>query len=271
MLRSLFALLIALSVPTAFAAEVDFYLASTAGTVTVAADGSVADVDLGDGGALGIPVIEFCESQIRTWRFAPPVESGRTVQVVAHLRLSLVAMRERGEDDTTLVIRDVSFLDAPEGRGRAATRPGLRSMRTPVYPTRAGSVGAGAEILLLAELGEGGQVVRVGTEHVVMLGKPQGRRAQIIADALSEAAEAAAADWRIEGFPPGAKVRVPVVFNTVREGWQRVHPFDAEPDPWVLATLAQGDVTELAATGERLSRLQLLSPLPAIPGLDAVD
>jgi hypothetical protein len=266
MRRVLFALLLVFVAPLAVAQEVESFIANAGGTITVAPDGSVADVEIAEADALGRDVVEHFESHIRTWRFDPVLENGQPIRARAYMRLALVAMRERHSDKVTLGIRNVHFVDPPAGGG--GSREATSEMRTPRYPDRAWQAGVGAEVLLLAELGENGQVLLVGTERILMLGADAGPRAGGLASSMARAAEAAAADWRIAGQAPGSRVRIPVVFNTVREGWQRMYPHAMTPDPWVVAALEQDGVTELASSGEPPSRLRLASDLPSIPGLD---
>ncbi len=249
-------------------AKMEYLVADASGTLTVAADGSVTDVDVGDGDRIGDSASEGLEAQIRTWRFEPVLEDGKPVPVKAFLKLSLVAAQEKGAGQATMTIRNVWFLDPPK---RAGGEPvGASSqLQPPRFPDRALRAGAGAEVMLLLELGEGGAVSRVGTERVALLGAPQGKLAGKMARLMSEAAVQVATGWRIAGYEAGQHVRVPVTFNTVRAGWQRMHPFTIEPTPWVLAALSKDeDVADMAAGGQRPSRLELLTDLQPVPGLD---
>lgn len=259
---------LALATPAATAANLEFLVADANGTITVAADGSVAEVDVGGGDRIGGSAVEGLEAQIRTWRFEPVLEGGKAVPVTAYLQLSLVATQEAGSEHAEMAIRNVWFLDPPKTKGGEPVGASSQ-LQPPVFPPRALHAGAGAEVMLLLELGEGGVVTRVGTERVALLGVPQGKRAGKMARLMSGAAERTAAGWRIAGYTAGQRVRVPVTFNTVRAGWQRMHPFAFEPTPWVLAARAQDDdVADMAAGGQRSSRLELLTDLEPVPGLD---
>ena len=257
---------LALAASPAFAADPEYLVAEAAGTITVAPDGSVADVRIGERDRIGEAASAGLEAQVRTWRFEPVIEAGRAVQAKAYLRVSLVVVQEPGAEQAEMSVRDVWFLDPPE---RAGGKPvgASDSLKPPAYPYRALQAGAGAEVMLFLELGEDGRVARVGTERVALLGAPQGASTGKLAKLMSTAAERAASDWRIAGYEPGQTVRVPVRFSGSRPGWLRMHPVPIEPVPWIVAAVANDGVADFAAGGQRPASLQLLTELEPVPGL----
>ena len=269
MSRTFLLLWLALAAP-AFAADLEIYSASTTGTITVAPDGSVADVQLEGRNRLGVSEIDGYERHIRTWRFEPVIEDGAPVRALAHLSLSLVAAREAGSRQASFGIRNVWFLDPPK-KGSAGRPVGASSdFQPPVYPAKALRSGIGGEVMLLTEIGPDGFPTRVAAEHVYLLGSPvQGKRATSIAESLASVAERAAAKWRYRGYPAGMLVRTPVRFTPYGAGWMRLSPHDRPTDPWVAVALAKdGDLTDLSAAGAAPSRLTLLSRLPSVPGME---
>ena len=267
--RTLLVFLLALAAPV-FAADLEIYSAGTTGTITVAPDGTVADVRLEGRNLLGTSEIDGYERHIRTWRFEPVLEDGVPVRALAHLSLSLVAAREAGSGQASFGIRNVWFLDPPKPGSAGRPVGASADFKPPVYPAKALRTGVGGEVMLLAEVGPDGLPTRVAAEHVYLLGTPvQGKRATSIAESLASVAERAAATWRYRGYPAGMLVRTPVRFTPQGAGWMRLSPHERPTDPWVAIALAKdGDLTDLAAAGAAPSRLTLLSKLPSVPGME---
>ena len=89
---------LALAASPAFAADPEYLVEEAAGTITVAPDGSVADVRIGERDRIGEAASAGLEAQVRTWRFEPVIEAGRAVQAKAYLRVSLVVVQEPGAE-----------------------------------------------------------------------------------------------------------------------------------------------------------------------------
>jgi TonB family protein len=257
------------SAATAAGDDLELFTATTAGTITVAPDGSVADVALEGRRLLGRSAIEGYENHIRTWKFEPVVENGTPVRAMAHLQLALIAAREKGSDSASYGVRHVWFLDPPK-RGSGGEPTGASSgLQPPVYPMKAMQAGVGAEVLLRVELDADGRVARVDAEQVSLLGKIAGKRGGGMAAVLAAAAAKAAAGWRIDGYEAGQHVRVPVRFSMNHGGWERLHHIGWQPAPWiVVAASSQQGITDLAGSGAAPSPLVLLSKLPTVPGQD---
>lgn len=267
-LRLLAVLLAAATAAPALAADAavpfTLYTARTSGTITVGPDGRVVDVDLEGERALGRSVVEGYEAKIREWTFEPVLEDGKPVTARGFLSLALLAAREDESDEAVFGIRNVWFLEPPAS-GRGKPRGESASLQPPRYPAQALRAGAGAEVTLMLELAPDGQVLRVATEELSVLGMTPGMAPKGSVEAMVEAAESAAAGWRIPAHG-GGTVRVPVRFSTSAAGWQRLSPVAWTPAPWVTEARAMSAaVQDLSASGET-SRLTLLTELPKLPG-----
>ena len=246
MKKLLLSLLLAASPTFAASPDAQMYTARAGGSLTIGADGRVLDVELTSEGSLGTGVLEGYEQRIRTWRFEPIVEGGRPVNAKGLMQLSLVALREKGDDMATFAIRGVQFLDPP---GAASEGPRLAQ---PSYPTNALKAGAGAEVMLLLKLDAQGRVQSVATEHLALLGVAtrQSHQANLVAQ-FRRSAEKIALEWTISGHPDGQVVRVPVRYSTDRwaRGWAPTAMQAVELPEWAVLELASAQATDLSAGG----------------------
>ena len=257
----LLSLLLAASPALAASPDVQIYTARAEGSLTIGTDGRVVDVELTSDASLGTGVLEGYEERVRAWRFEPIVENGQPVNAKGQMRLSLVAMREKGQDTASFAIRGVQFLDPP---GEPSGTPWPR-LAPPAYPPSALRAGAGAEVMLLLKLDAQGRVQAATTEHLALLGVATRQSHQDnLAAQFRRSAEAIAKEWTIPGQQDGGVVRVPVHYFTDRwrTGWAPTVMQATDLPEWAVLELAAEQVTELSAGGVATAdRFKLLTPL----------
>jgi hypothetical protein len=255
----LLSLLLAASPAFAVSPDAQIYTARAAGSLTIGADGRVLDVELTSEASLGTGVLEGYEERVRSWQFEPIREDGRPVNAKGLMQLSLVALREKGDDMATFAIRGVQFLDPP---GTESEWPRLAQ---PSYPANALKAGAGAEVMLLLKLDAQGRVQSAATEHLALLGVAtrQAHQANLAAQ-FRRSAERIAMEWTISGQPDGQVVRVPVRYTTDRwaRGWAPTAMQPVELPEWAVLELASAQATDLSAGGVATAgQFKLLTPL----------
>jgi hypothetical protein len=260
-------LALALAASPLQAAELEYFTASASGKLTIGADGSVLDVEVtGDRKQkLGKAVEEGFEERIRTWRFEPVTEDGKPVNVIGHMRLSLVAAREKGASEASFGIRQVWFLDPPGTAEGAAGASARHHLPPPIYPRAPMSEGVGAEVMLALKLGASGEVVETGTQSLALTGNVpsgetlRGRHART----LARSAENVSKSWKFEGFEEGSVVLVPVRYSpNFDNAWVRTVAVPTDVPLWVLAREADKTAVKFDGSGQRLStRIKLETPL----------
>lgn len=262
-------MLILLVASAVASAEPAYFTTSVEGELTIGPQGEVVDVTLKDADWMGDPVVEGYRQKLRGWRFEPIIEDGRAVQARGEMRLTLVAVRDDEKKTAHFAIRHVHFPD-PEAKAQPIERA---KFRAPMYPGDAARNGVGAQVILVARVDAAGTPTEIAVEQLHLTGPQPGSHAKRIASQFARASTAAAKHWTLNGVEPGSLVHLPIkytppAFSPPRGGWERIYPVSMEVPDWVeQARQAEQRVLALAEDGSpSTSRLQLLTPLDALPG-----
>lgn len=249
--------LLCLAGAPALASSPAVYLADGRGSITIAPDGSVAEVEIAERFGKGID--EPLREQIRAWRFEPVLQDGIAITAVAHMQLKLRAdMLDK--DQATVQVVKADFIDSPRSGDK---HPG-NAFTPPVYPKRAMNRGYGAHVMLRVEVDETGRVINSAGLSGWLTGPGdlpgrQERMMQIFVDASRKAV----AKWQMPR-PASSGSRtytVPISFRLQNRVWAQAHWIDRQPEPWMLA-VDSANVAALDATGKPLrSDIRLLTEL----------
>jgi hypothetical protein len=267
MISCMLLLAFALAASASHASDVEHFTASANGKLTIGADGRVLDVEVegANGGRLGRPVAKAFEEHIRNWRFEPITQDGMPVNVVGHMKLSLVATRVRGEKEAVFGIRKVWFLDPPKTRAGSPGASPAHRMPAPSYPKEPMSEGVGAEVMLALKLGPDGRATEVATQSLSLLGNisSQENIRRRHARVLRHSAENAGKRWTFEGFADGEVVLVPVRYHPgFDSAWLHTVALNVDVPLWVLARMADETAVRFDGGGQPLStQIKLDTPL----------
>lgn len=258
----LLAWLFLLAMPAISAEGPRHFQAQLSGELTIAPDGSVADVRFERADWMAAPVRAGYEQQVRAWRFEPIIEDGKPVRAVGRMHLKLAAMRDDQANRAEFLIQGVRFLD-PVTTDAPAMSANLA--RAPGYPRDAAHAGIGANVHVALKLGPDGVPELLGVNEIELFGAAPGFAAGKMASRFEKSTLAAAKHWRFPGYEEGSVVYVPVRYSPPgwsNEGWIPVHPVAHEVPAWLVAEAAGGQAVELADNGEAVSkRLRLTTPL----------
>lgn len=226
----------------ALAGVAGVYLANASGTITVAPDGSVAEVEISRDFGEGID--EPLRQRIKAWRFEPVIVDGRPVMAMAHMELTL---RADIGDETVEGIRIIraDFVDSPELLQADAQR---RSVRPPSYPKSALRHGFGAQLMMLVEVDENGRVQNSSALSAWLTGpKARPRQQEQVMRSFVDASRRAVAKWQMPvPTESGSTVyRVPINFRTSDELWALAYWVEQPPADWML----NRDASSIAALG----------------------
>lgn len=187
------------------------------GKIVIAPDGTVREYQLDDTRALGAPLEQFLDANIRRWRFEPVVVDGTVVTAEAPMRIRLVA---HPQDGGGMQVRIAATWFGDEKGGRPATDfPRQGRMDPPSYPREALMLDAQGIAYVVLRFGHDGKVQEADVERVNLRTYGTEQQMAALRRQFAEAALRAARRWTF--LPPTTgkeaerdtwSVRVPVNF-----------------------------------------------------------
>lgn len=209
------------------------------GKIVIAPDGTVKEYKLDDTRALGAPLEQFLDANIRRWRFQPVVLDGAVVTAEAPMRIRLVA---HPQDGGGMQVRIAATWFGEEDDGRPATDfPHQGRMTPPSYPREAQMLEAQGIVYLVVSIGRDGKVQQADVERVNLRTLGTEQQMAALRRQFAEASLRAARDWTFLPPTTGKEaeldhwlVRVPVDFQMV--GLRQPKPGEWQsyiPDPTV--------------------------------------
>ena len=249
--------LLGLTCSAVFASGADVYLAEGRGTITIAPDGSVAEVEIAERFGQGID--EPLREQIKAWRFEPVVQDGVAITALAHMQLKLRADLADKNQATVRVVK-ADFVDPPT----TGEKTFGSAFTPPVYPKRAMSRGYGAHVMVRVEVDDAGRVIHSAglSGWLTGPGDTPGRQERMM-QTFVEASRKAVAKWQM---PRPAKsgsrtYNVPINFRLHNRVWAQAHWIDRQPEAWMLAA-DSANVAALDAAGNLMrGDIRLLTEL----------
>ncbi len=235
----LFSLLCLAAAPS-FVRSADVYLANTSGTITVAPDGSVAEVQIAE--SFGEGIDEPLRKRIKAWRFEPVMLEGRPITAIAHMDLTLRADIADTIVEGIRIIR-ADFVDSPELRQADARR---RSVKPPSYPKSALRHGFGAQLMLVVEVDEVGRVKNSAALSGWLTGpKARARQQEQVMRSFVNASQRAVMTWQLP-VPTASDsnvYRIPISFRIDDATWSPAYWIEQAPAAWMVT----GDSSKIAA------------------------
>ena len=209
------------------------------GKIVIAPDGTVKEYKLDDTRALGAPLEQFLDANIRRWRFQPVVLDGAVVTAEAPMRIRLVA---HPQDGGGMQVRIAATWFGEEDDGRPATDfPHQGRMTPPSYPREAQMLEAQGIVYLVVSIGRDGKVQQADVERVNLRTLGTEQQMAALRRQFADASLRAARDWTFLPPTTGKEaeldhwlVRVPVDFQMV--GLRQPKPGEWQsyiPDPTV--------------------------------------
>lgn len=189
------------------------------GKIVIAPDGAVKEYKLDDTRALGAPLEQFLDANIRRWRFEPVVLDGVAVTVKAPMRIRLVATPQEGGG---MQVRIAATWFGSDDDGRPATDlPRSDSLKPPVYPREALMLNAQGIAYVIVQFGRDGKAQEAAVERVNLRTLGTEQQMAMLRRQFAEAALRAARTWTFLPPTTGKEaerdtwlVRVPVDFRT---------------------------------------------------------
>ncbi|MFN7183064.1 MAG: hypothetical protein ACK4MZ_02590 [Thermomonas haemolytica] len=209
------------------------------GKIVIAPDGTVKDYTLVDTRALGAPLEQFLDANIRRWRFQPVMLDGAAVTAEAPMRIRLVA---HPQDGGGMQVRIAATWFGEKDDGRPATDfPRQDRINPPIYPREAQMLEAQGIVYLVVSIGRDGKVQQVDVERVNLRTLGTEQQMAALRRQFADASLRAARDWTFLPPTTGKEaeldhwlVRVPVDFQMV--GLPQPKPGEWQsyiPDPTV--------------------------------------
>lgn len=244
------------------------------GEISVDVRGEVDDLSIERPGELPAGVVDFVDTQVRTWKFRPMQVEGRDVAVRNRMRVLVVA-KKRDDGNYGLRLQAVGFdpLVADSGYEVAS-----RDMKPPPYPVALARAGASGTVYLVIRVGRDGTVREAFAEQVNLKSVAAERVMKKMRDAFAVSAVGAARDWLFtppsRGELAGAEywtVRTPVDYTLGTKlpkygEWVAYVPGPRLTAEWADQELVRGSPEALADGGIEMlaaNRLRLLTPLGA--------
>lgn len=250
-------LLLGMAAAPAIATAADVYLADGRGTITIAPDGRVSEVDIAERFGKGID--EPLREQIKAWRFDPVLQDGVAITAIAHMQLKLRADLLDGSQASVRVVK-ADFVDPPTTGGK---RSGS-GLAPPIYPRQAMNQGYGAHVMLRVEVDDAGRVINSAglSGWLTGPGDTPGRNERMM-QRFVDASRKAVSTWQMpHPANSGSRVyNVPINFRLHNRVWAQAHWIDRQPEPWMLA-VDSANVAALDAAGNVVrSDIRLLTEL----------
>ncbi|CAM5395048.1 energy transducer TonB [Rhodanobacter lindaniclasticus] len=229
------------------------------GSLTVAADGSVAGYLVDHPERLPREVVDLIDRNVPRWRFEPVVRDGKPVVARAAMELRVVA-KPLGNDEFALSVAGTSF-GRPSSRAASESPPiSYKQRATPVYPRQAANARVSGTVYLLLAINHEGQVQHVDAEQVNLDVVGGDREMTRWRRTLAQAAVDAARGWTFnvpasvgDAAPPYRLIRVPVAFTFTPElqsqygVWHRYLPGPRSVPAWA-GKLDIGDSADTVGT-----------------------
>ena len=241
----------------------EIWMTFVEGTIDIAPGGTVASYRQNQ--KLGQDVDALIRRQVEQWRFEQVLEDGKPIPLRAQVNLALQAVPEG--DKMSVRISDARFFEISLDAGDSSPAASAgSSMSPPVYPQRALDASVMANVTLILDVSESGEVLTTKVERLDLYAASlirSGSERRRLAEEFEKASRRVLPNWRLStrgldtsgGF---ARVRVPVLFQLPDRAWGRWYAI-VEP---AANEASDASVADLGGNGEAASRrIALLTKL----------